>query len=86
MTFSVFLVKPNLHVLNIKEKDKLKKIGNLMRKERIKNNLTQAQMAHELGTSTKQYQRIEYGEVNTRVLNIFKIADILNISPEKLIK
>jgi transcriptional regulator with XRE-family HTH domain len=43
-------------------------------------------MAHELGTSTKQYQRIEYGEVNTRVLNIYKIADILNISPEKLIK
>ena len=57
-----------------------------MRKERLKNNLTLAQVAHELGTSTKQYQRIEYGQVNTRVLNIFKIATILNINPDKLIK
>ena len=82
----VFLVKANLLVLNISERDKLVKIGNVMRKERLKNNLTQAQVAHELGTSTKQYQRIEYGQVNTRVLNIFKIATILNINPDKLIK
>ena len=81
-----FLVKANLLVLNISERDKLVKIGNVMRKERLKNNLTQAQVAHELGTSTKQYQRIEYGQVNTRVLNIFKIATILNINPDKLIK
>lgn len=86
MAFSIFLVNENLHVLNISERDKLVKIGNVMRKERLKNNLTQAQVAHELGTSTKQYQRIEYGQVNTRVLNIFKIATILNINPDKLIK
>ena len=86
MTFIGFLVKANLLVLNINESDKLVKIGNVMRKERLKNNLTLAQVAHELGTSTKQYQRIEYGQVNTRVLNIFKIATILNINPDKLIK
>lgn len=86
MAFSIFLVNENLHVLNISERDKLVKIGNVMRKERLKNNLTQAQVAHELGTSTKQYQRIEYGQVNTRILNIFKIAIILNINPDKLIK
>lgn len=86
MAFSIFLVNENLHVLNISERDKLVKIGNVMRKERLKNNLTQAQVAHELGTSTKQYQRIEYGQVNTRILNIFKIATILNINPDKLIK
>ncbi len=73
-------------MLNKGERDKLVKIGNVMRKERLKNNLTQVQIANELGTSTKQYQRIEYGQVNTRVLTIFKIATIININPDKLIK
>jgi hypothetical protein len=38
MTFIGFLVKANLLVLNISESDKLVKIGNVMRKERLKNN------------------------------------------------
>lgn len=86
MAYIVFLVEANLYVLTKKEIERLVKIGNIMRKERIKNDLTQSQIAHELNTSTRQYQRIEYGQVNTRILNIYKIADILNISPEKLIR
>ncbi|MFN4233513.1 MAG: helix-turn-helix domain-containing protein [Bacteroidia bacterium] len=63
----------------------LKRIGLSIRKERIKQGITQAQMAFELGTSTKQYQRIEYGEINTGVLNIIKICTILSVSVTEIL-
>lgn len=65
---------------------RLKKIGDNIRKERIKCKLTQAQVAFELKTSTKQFQRIENGEINTGIISIFKICKILNCSLEKILK
>lgn len=73
-------------MLDAKEIERLKKIGDNIRKERLKSQLSQAQIAYELKTSTKQFQRIEYGEINTGIINLFRISKILNVTIEKLIK
>jgi transcriptional regulator with XRE-family HTH domain len=72
-------------VLSKAEKQKLKEIGLSIRKLRLAKNITQAQMAFELNTSTKQYQRIEYGEINTGIINIIRICNILDIPAYKII-
>lgn len=72
-------------VLSKTEKQKLKEIGLSIRKLRLAKNITQAQMAFELNTSTKQYQRIEYGEINTGIINIIRICNILDIPAYKII-
>ena len=68
-----------------KEKIILKQIGINIRKLRLKNNLTQAQVAFELGTSTKHYQKIEYGEINSGIINYYKLAEIFDVNIEELI-
>ncbi|OIO41419.1 hypothetical protein AUJ10_01005 [Candidatus Pacearchaeota archaeon CG1_02_31_27] len=72
-------------MLSKAEKQKLKEIGLSIRKLRLAKNITQAQMAFELNTSTKQYQRIEYGEINTSIINIIRICTILEIPTHKII-
>lgn len=72
-------------MLSKAEKQKLKEIGLSIRKLRLAKNITQAQMAFELNTSTKQYQRIEYGEINTGIINIIRICNILDIPAYKII-
>ena len=73
-------------MLSTKEQQRLKNIGYRLRQERLKQNLTQAQIAFELNTSTKQYQRIEYGEISTSVLTILKLADILDVKVSVLLE
>ena len=63
----------------------LKNIGVNIRKIRLQQNLSQAQLAFEIKTSTKQIQRIENGEINTGVITLFKIAEAMNVKVEKLI-
>lgn len=72
-------------MLSKSEQQKLKLIGIAIRKQRMKQGITQAQMAFELNTSTKQYQRIEYGEINTGILNIIKICTILSVSVTEIL-
>lgn len=72
-------------MLSKTEKQKLKEVGLSIRKLRLAKNITQAQMAFELNTSTKQYQRIEYGEINTSIINIIRICNILEVSIQKVI-
>lgn len=73
-------------MLKKKEIELIKQIGINIRKERTKCKLSQAQVAFELKTSTKQFQRIENGEINTGVLNILKICKILNCKVDAIIK
>lgn len=73
-------------MLEDKEILKLKKIGDTIRKERLRKNISQAAIAFEMKTSTKQFQRIENGEINTGVLNLFKISKIIGVSIDKIIK
>lgn len=73
-------------MLDDKDIQRLKKIGDNIRKERLRKNLSQANVACEMNTSIKQFQRIENGEINTGVISLLKISKILNVMPEKLIK
>lgn len=72
-------------MLNSKEKHLLNELGVRIRKLRIKKNITQSQVAYELKTSTRHYQRIENGEVNTSYLKLLKIATIFDEPVEKII-
>jgi transcriptional regulator with XRE-family HTH domain len=72
-------------VLSDNEKYSLKSIGLAIRKHRLKQGITQAQMAFELNTSTKQYQRIEYGEINTGIISLLRICKILSVNLTDLI-
>lgn len=73
-------------MLKTKDIQIVKNIGYNLRILRLKNNLTQSQVAFELNTSTKQYQRIEYGEINTSILTIIKLAEILEVSVSDILK
>lgn len=83
---SFFFLIANLYVFSSKEEILLKKIGERIKILRLKNNLTQAQIAFELGTSTKHYQRIEYGQINTGILNLFKLCEIFDVEIEFILK
>lgn len=47
--------------------------------------MTQPEMAAILGLSVRNYQRIEYGEIETSLENLVKIADTLNVSADYLL-
>ncbi len=73
-------------MLRSKDKQILIDIGVRIRKLRLRKDITQAQMAFELHTSTRHYQRIENGEINTSLLKLIKIANILDEPIEQIIK
>jgi len=85
MSYKKYLILIFLKVFSKEEKNILKKIGANLRKKRIASDMSQAQVAFELNTSTRHYQRIEYGEINTGVVSIYKLAEILNTKPEELL-
>ncbi len=65
------------------DKKKLILLGKKVKELRLKANLTQSQLAFEADMNVTQLARIERGEINTGVLHIFKIAEVLEISPKK---
>lgn len=67
------------------EKVFLKSVGTQLRRLREKHDLSQAQVAFELGTSTRQYQRIEYGEINTGILTFKKLSKIYNVPISEIV-
>ena len=60
-------------------------VGDRIRQERIKQGISQSQLAYEIRTSIRQIQRIENGEVNTGLVSLHKIAEALEIEVKKLI-
>ncbi|GGE14076.1 helix-turn-helix domain-containing protein [Psychroflexus salis] len=70
---------------NISNKEFLKNFGNRLRKHRVLNGFTQAQLASELNVEISQISRIERGLINTSVVNLYKICETLGISPKVLI-
>lgn len=52
---------------------------------RIRKDLSQVQVAFEIGTSEGQYQRIEYGKINTGILTIYKLSEILEVGVDKIL-
>jgi transcriptional regulator with XRE-family HTH domain len=60
--------------------------GRNVRKFRQQEGISQAQLAYEAGLPSNTIARIERGEMNTSVSNVFRIAAALNIEPGELFK
>ncbi|MFO0321462.1 MAG: helix-turn-helix domain-containing protein [Bacteroidota bacterium] len=73
-------------MLNKEDKLFLVCIGEKVRKYRLKNNLSQNQLAFEINSTLRQIQRIEAGTANASIIYYRKIAQVLEIDFKELIK
>lgn len=58
----------------------------MIREYRLKNNLTQEQLAEKLDISSRHLQRLEYEEDKTTVKTLKKIINVLNIPNDEILK
>ena len=58
----------------------------MIRENRLKNQLTQEELAEKLDISWRHLQRLEYHEENTTVRTLKKIIQVLNISDEEILR
>ncbi len=58
----------------------------MIRQYRQLKNLSQEELAEEVGISWRQLQRLEYNEENTRISTFKKIVKTLNIPDDEIIK
>ena len=58
----------------------------MIKKYRLKNNLSQEELAEKIGISTRHLQRLERNEENTRVSTFKKIITTLNIPDDEILK
>ena len=65
-------------------KKAVKSLGRKIREIRIKQKISQDQLAFEIGTDQKQISRIERGEINTSIAHILAIASVLNVHVKEL--
>ena len=67
------------------EKDDLKRLGKLIKLERIRNDYSQEQLADAVGISTRSVSLIESGIQHPRFFLVAKIARVLNFDINILI-
>ena len=67
-------------------KDNLKKLGKKIKIERIKNDLSQEQLAEKTGVSTRTISLIESGLQHPKFLLVVKLVKVLDIDIKKLIE
>ena len=65
-------------------KKAVKALGKKIREIRIKQKISQTQLAFEIGTDQKQISRIENGDLNTSVAHVIAIAGILGVHVREL--
>jgi transcriptional regulator with XRE-family HTH domain len=58
----------------------------MIRENRIKNGLTQEELAEKLDISWRHMQRLEYNEENTTVKTLKKVINVLNIPDEEILE
>ena len=58
----------------------------MIRQYRRAKNLSQEELAEEIGISWRQLQRLEYNEENTRISTFKKNVKTLNIPDDEIIK
>lgn len=58
-----------------------KTIGQRLQMIRLQKNLTQEQMGEELNLSTSAYCKIEYGETDLTLTRLYRIAEIMELTP-----
>lgn len=61
----------------------LKKIGKRIKELRLQKRMTQKELAFQLDVEISQITRIERGIINTSILNILKICNVLEITPSE---
>lgn len=61
-----------------------KNFGNILRDFRIKNKLTQEQLAEKLGISLKYISRIENGNNGVKTQTLIKYMNVLGITPNTI--
>jgi len=71
--------------MSISKGDYSKLIGNRIRKIRTEKNITIENLAFEADMEYKQLSRIELGEINTTLYQIYKISIALNISESEIL-
>lgn len=74
-----------MNYYKIREKELLIAFGLRLRKYRLAQNYSQESLAELSGLHRTYIGSAERGERNVSLLNIFKIADALNIEPSKLL-
>ncbi len=68
-----------------KDKQRLLKIGDDIRKVRKQKGYSQEEFADIAGFSRSYYTEVETGKRNISVLNLIKIIEALNVDPNELI-
>lgn len=68
----------------VRKKQAVKLLGERIRKLRLKQNISQAQLAFEAEISREQLLRIENGNYNTTYFTLYKICIALNIEFKEL--
>ena len=58
----------------------------MIKKYRLQNNLTQEELAEEIGISWRHLQRLEQNEENTRISTFKKIIKALDIPDDEILK
>ncbi|MEK6614595.1 MAG: helix-turn-helix transcriptional regulator [Bacteroidota bacterium] len=62
----------------------IKLVGAQLKKQRIRQDISQTQLAFEANLPVNQIGRIERGEINTSISQLIAIANALHIHPSKL--
>jgi transcriptional regulator with XRE-family HTH domain len=57
--------------------DFLKKFGSRVRELRLEKNFSQERLANELGVEVSQISRIERGVINTSIIMLYSISQVL---------
>jgi transcriptional regulator with XRE-family HTH domain len=60
--------------------------GNAVRRERQRLKFSQEELAHRAGLDRSYMGQVERGETNISLLNLVRIADALDVGPERLVK
>lgn len=58
----------------------------MIKEYRLKNRLSQEELAEEIGISWRHLQRLEYNEENTRISTFKKIVRALEVLDEEIIR
>ena len=67
------------------EDETLKKFGEQLRQLRAARQLTQEELAAKAGFSRSYYNEIETGKRNISLLNLYKLAQCLEVPPSELL-
>ncbi len=71
-------------MLELNDKEYLKAFGNNLRRIRKRLGFSQERLAYEAEIELRQIGRIERGEINTGILSVKIIAEILQIDKKEL--